>query len=332
MLRQRYRLVEQRLVFDHAAGLEPAARRQDRLRLGVIDAGGELARGKAAEHHRMHRADARAGEHAEHGLRDHRHVEHDAVALLDAEVAQQRRQHLHLGEQEIVGDDAFDSCERRIVDDRRLRTAAAHHMAVDRVPAGVADGVREPAAVDAGVGIENFLRRLVPVDIARRRRPEFLPGRAASARIRRDIGWSACPPRFAPGRFYAGHVEWHCDPASGLEAQERYSCRGRSLPLRGARVAPAAPSSLNSQDRHALNRVAYRERAPISASLHSDVRNPSLKMSVVTDPLVLPARNPGDHAARARQRRLLRHRHDVDTADGAGRSRRCRRPPSCSRS
>ena len=45
------RLVEQRLVLHDAAGLEPAACREDQLRLGVVDAGGELLGGKAAEHH-----------------------------------------------------------------------------------------------------------------------------------------------------------------------------------------------------------------------------------------------------------------------------------------
>ena len=39
------------------------------------------ARGEAAEHHRVDRADARAGQHREHGLGDHRHVDQHAVAL-----------------------------------------------------------------------------------------------------------------------------------------------------------------------------------------------------------------------------------------------------------
>ena len=81
------RLVEQRLVRDDAAGLDAAARRQDDLRLAVVDAGRELLGREAAEHHRMNRADARAGEHRDHRLRHHRHVEDDAVALGDAEVA-----------------------------------------------------------------------------------------------------------------------------------------------------------------------------------------------------------------------------------------------------
>src|SRR5438132_1346239 len=50
---------------------------------------------------------------------------------------------------------------------RTRQAAAAHHMTVDRVPAGVADGADEPAPVDAGLGIEHLARRLVPVDLAR---------------------------------------------------------------------------------------------------------------------------------------------------------------------
>src|SRR5580692_10639855 len=45
-------------------------------------------------------------------------------------------------------------------------------MAVDGVEAGVADPVRKPAAVDAGVRIEHGLRLLEPVDIGRRLAPK----------------------------------------------------------------------------------------------------------------------------------------------------------------
>ena len=54
--------------------------------------------------------------------------------------------------------------ERRIVDDRRLLAASLHHMAIDRVPAGVADAAGEPAPVHAGIGIEHLRGRLHPVD------------------------------------------------------------------------------------------------------------------------------------------------------------------------
>jgi hypothetical protein len=42
---------------------------------------------EAAEDDRMHRADARAGEHRDGRLRDHRHVDGDAIAFLHARLA-----------------------------------------------------------------------------------------------------------------------------------------------------------------------------------------------------------------------------------------------------
>src|SRR3546814_17627197 len=54
------------------------------VRLAVLEAPGEGIRREAAEHHRVDRADARAGQHGIGGFRNHRHVDGDAVALLDA--------------------------------------------------------------------------------------------------------------------------------------------------------------------------------------------------------------------------------------------------------
>ena len=67
--------------------LDAAARRDDDHRLGVLDAGRELGRGEPAEHHRVHRPQPGAGEHRDDGLGHHRHVDDDAVALLDPERA-----------------------------------------------------------------------------------------------------------------------------------------------------------------------------------------------------------------------------------------------------
>ena len=80
------RLIEQRLVLHDAAGLEPAARRKDQLRLGVLDPRRQLLGSEAAEHHRMYRTDPRAGQHRDDGFRHHRHIEDDAVALGDTEI------------------------------------------------------------------------------------------------------------------------------------------------------------------------------------------------------------------------------------------------------
>ena len=171
---ERDRLVEQRLVGDDAARLEAAACREDHLRLGVVDAGGEFARGKAAEHDRMNRADARAGEHADRRLRHHRHVEDDAVALADAEIAQHGGEHLRLGHQAVIGDGARYPGERRIVDDRGLLAAPGVDVAVDRVEAGIADAADEPAAVNSRCRVEDGLRLLEPVDGLGRLGPKTL--------------------------------------------------------------------------------------------------------------------------------------------------------------
>ena len=65
--------------------------------------------GEAAEHHRVHRADAGTGEHAEQRLRNHRHVEDHPIALADAEIGEDRGQRRHRAEEFRIGD-ARASC------------------------------------------------------------------------------------------------------------------------------------------------------------------------------------------------------------------------------
>src|SRR5436305_9892397 len=55
-------------------------------------------------------------------------------------------------------------------------------MAVDRIPAGVADSAGEPAAINSGGGIEHAGGGLEPIDILRGLRPEAF-GIALPARI-----------------------------------------------------------------------------------------------------------------------------------------------------
>ena len=55
---------------------------------GVVDAIDDRLGREAAEDHRVRRADARAGEHRNGQFRNHRHVDRDAIAFADAEVAQ----------------------------------------------------------------------------------------------------------------------------------------------------------------------------------------------------------------------------------------------------
>ena len=198
------RLVEQRLVGDHARALDAATRRQNDFRLGVVDAGGELLGREAAEHHRMDGADARAGEHGEHRLRHHRHVDDDAVALADAEVAQHGAEQLHFREQAAVSEGLLGVGDGGIVDQRGLLPAPARDVAVDRVVAGVADGAGKPAAVDAGGGVEDAFGLLDPVDLGRRLAPEHLraalPMRVNVVIAARSRVHGLKPPDFVLGR------------------------------------------------------------------------------------------------------------------------------------
>jgi hypothetical protein len=98
-LRQANRLVDQVLVGDRLAAAHPGVGRHHHLGLGVVDARREARCGKAAEHHRVHRADARAGQHGEGGFGDHRHVDEHPVAATDALRQENRREAVHLAMQ-----------------------------------------------------------------------------------------------------------------------------------------------------------------------------------------------------------------------------------------
>ncbi len=139
---------------------------------GVLDPGGEFLGGKAAEHHRVHRADPRAGQHRNHGFRHHRHIEDDAVAFCHPEILHDRGERFHFIEQLRVSEFGDAACERRIVDQCHLVGASARDVAVERVVAGVDHTTGKPAAVGPQRGIEYLLRGLDPVDLARRLAPE----------------------------------------------------------------------------------------------------------------------------------------------------------------
>ena len=73
-------------------------------RLGVVDAARELLGGEAAEHHRMHRADPRAGQHREDSLGHIGHVDDHAIAARHIQLLQDRRECVDLAVQLGVGD------------------------------------------------------------------------------------------------------------------------------------------------------------------------------------------------------------------------------------
>ena len=104
MLGELERLVDQRLVEHDLAHAAAAVGGDHQRGPRVVDARREARRGEAAEHHRVDRADARAGEDRERGLGDHRHVDDDPVALLHAERLHHRGDAVHFLEQLLVGE------------------------------------------------------------------------------------------------------------------------------------------------------------------------------------------------------------------------------------
>ena len=112
------RCVEQRLVGDERRRLDAARSGDDDLRPRVLDSTRELVCGETAEHDRVDRADAGAGQHRDDGLRHHRHVDDDAVALLHALSREYAGEPRHLVAQLAVGEARRGSRDGRVVDER----------------------------------------------------------------------------------------------------------------------------------------------------------------------------------------------------------------------
>ena len=157
-------LVEKRLVSDYAARLYTARARHDQLGLGIVEAFGEFVAGEAAEHDRVDRTEASRGQHRDYCLRHHRHVNDDAVAFLDAEPCQNRRERRHLVAKRTIGERLLGLRYRAIVDERVCRAASRVHVPVEAIVSRVAKGPRKPAAVLSGVRVEHFVVRLCPMD------------------------------------------------------------------------------------------------------------------------------------------------------------------------
>ena len=116
-----------------------------------------------------------------------------------------------------------------IIDQCGLVVAPIQRVAVDGVVAGVADAIREPAAIDAGVFVENFLRFLIPVEGIRGLTPETLRV-ALPARI--DLVIAACAGvhrRPLPGFVFA------CDCGTPHECKQACKSGLRKQGWRSAR-------------------------------------------------------------------------------------------------
>ncbi len=168
------RRVEQRLIRDDAVDLDAARGRQDCPRPGGVDPGRQLVRGKPAEHHRMHGADAGAGQHRHRRLRHHRHIDQHPVALADAETGQRAGEPRHLVAQLVIAETSDLAGDRAVPDQRRARATTGCDMAVERVPAGVQPGARKPAVKWRPAAIEHPIPAAFPIDCLSRLGPELL--------------------------------------------------------------------------------------------------------------------------------------------------------------
>ena len=88
--------VQQRLVGHHFAAARTGVGADDQRGLRVFNARSQRTRGKTAEHHRMDRPDAGAGQHGEHGVGNHRHVNQHPVAGAHAQQLHGGGHALHL--------------------------------------------------------------------------------------------------------------------------------------------------------------------------------------------------------------------------------------------
>ena len=149
------RLIEQRLVGDDTSGLDAAGCGQHKFWLRIVDARRKLLGRETTEYDGMHGADARAGKHREECFRDHRHIEKDAVALRDAVRDKHRSERRDFVFQLTVGDRAFRIRYGAVVVDRDLVFAFAVGVSIHGVKAHVAKCVGKPAAINAGLCIED---------------------------------------------------------------------------------------------------------------------------------------------------------------------------------
>ena len=120
----------------------------------------------------MRRADARASLHRDDAFHRHRHVDHHAVAFLDATVSQRIGEAADALQQLLIGD-VGDGAVVGFEDDRVFRAVARFDVAIEAVVRRVEFAVLEPGVERRVRFVEHLRERLVPRErFARETRPE----------------------------------------------------------------------------------------------------------------------------------------------------------------
>ena len=101
---QRDRGIDISLQSDGLAAAQGLIGRNDDARAAVLDAAGDRLGRESGEDHRMDGADAGAGQHRHCGLRNHRQVDRDAIALAHAQLPQHVAEAADVGMQFSISD------------------------------------------------------------------------------------------------------------------------------------------------------------------------------------------------------------------------------------
>ncbi len=134
-----------------------------RLRLGELHPLADGLGREAAEDDVVRRTDARTGEHRDDDLRDHRQVDPDDVALLDAEVGERVGEALDVGQDVGIGERALRAILAEPVEGHPVATSS-FHVAVKTVVRDVQLAADEPL-VEGRVGVvEDGVPLLEPVE------------------------------------------------------------------------------------------------------------------------------------------------------------------------
>jgi hypothetical protein len=165
-------------VFDrhHAATAMALVGGDQHLGTGILDPVGQRLGRKAGEHHRMHGAQAHAGQHDDHDFGNHRQVNGDHVTLLHAEAAEHIGQTAHLVRQLAPAHAARLVWMIALPEDGGQRRLG-WQVTIDTVDRGVQRAVGKPA--DARFdrikkGVLDLGKRLDPVELRGLLAPEAL--------------------------------------------------------------------------------------------------------------------------------------------------------------
>jgi hypothetical protein len=125
-------LVDVGLELDDLAAPPAAVRGDDETGLAVVDAVLERLRTETAEHDRVHGADARAREHGDDRLGNHRHVDRDAITGHDAHVFENMGEPADVKMQLLISDGA-DIARLAFKNERGLVFAGGSEVAVEAI-------------------------------------------------------------------------------------------------------------------------------------------------------------------------------------------------------